>query len=88
MKKKAKKRKQKAADGPRALSAGWGTYLVLGAALVVILWLALNPFLNQEAPVLGRFGFILVTAAVVSAVLTYSLNSALAAWSKRRRRRS
>ena len=88
MKKKAKKRKHKADNKPRTLSAGWGTYFVVGAALVVIIWFVLNPFLNPEAPVLGRFVFVLVTAAVVSGIVTYSLNSVLAAWSKRRRRRS
>lgn len=88
MKKKAKKRKHKVDNRPRRLSAGWGTYFVVGGALVVIIWFVVNPFLNPDAPVLGRFVFVLVTAAVVSGILTYSLNSVLTAWSKRRRRRS
>ena len=88
MKKQPKKRKRKDDNKPRTLSAGWGNYFAVAAALVVIIWFVLNPFLNPEAPLLGRFVFVLVMAAVVSGIVTYSLNSVLAAWSKRRRRRS
>ena len=88
MNKKSKKRKDKGPSKPRILSLGWGTYFVVGAALVVIIWFVANPFMNPEAHVLGRFVIVLGAAAVLSGVVTYLLNSILGAWSRHRRRRS
>ena len=87
MKKKGKKRKERP-NQPRALGAGWGTFFLIGILLCVVIWFVLNPFLSAEAHVLARFAIVLGTAAVLSAVVTYALNSALTGWSKWRRRQS
>jgi hypothetical protein len=87
MKKKGKKRKKDARNQPRTLSAGWGTFFVVGAIFCVIIWFVLNPFLSSEAHVLARLAIVLGAATVLSAVTTYVVNSVLTAWSRRRRRR-
>jgi len=85
---KRKKQVKSAGSKPRTLTAGWGTFFVLGAIFGVVAWLVPKPFLSQDASILARFTMVLVIAVVSSAFATYALNSTLAAWSKRRRKRS
>lgn len=85
---KSKKQKGNPRTQPRHVTAGWGAFFVLAAAFGVAAWFALRRLMSEDADFMAKFGLVLVFAVLCSALATYLLNSILAAWARRRRRRS